>query len=272
MKKIIIILIGIIFLSGCSLNSKNTVKQIQPEIKSQTREIILGADSGGLNPGTMATSSIIGTVTWNNINNAKLNDGLYADSDTLCTPSCTIKDYEIKIIKSDGTIGSTNKASADAWPYSAAYTSYGSSVDLWGEVWTSSDINNSNFGVAISAYGDLISYYLKATNFGFSIPTGSTINGIIMGFKKFRGTYAAVDYIDITVYYTNTCTYSGSGDWNVLQSDNCYATSDIYVNGAFNLIGGTGSFGCAPGVTVSATRYNFGAPTNIDAKCLKIHL
>ena len=70
----------------------------------------------------------------------------------------------------------------------------------------------------------------------------------------------------------DTCTYS-SGDWNVLESDNCYITSDVYVNGKFNLIGSsTGQFGCAPGIKVSAENFNFGTDkTTFDMKCFAHH-
>lgn len=69
----------------------------------------------------------------------------------------------------------------------------------------------------------------------------------------------------------DTCTYS-SGDWDVLESDNCYITSDVYVNGKFNLIGGaTGQFGCADGVKVSAENFNFGGGTTFDMGCFAHH-
>lgn len=73
----------------------------------------------------------------------------------------------------------------------------------------------------------------------------------------------------------DTCTYSGTGNWDVLQGDNCYITTSVYVNGAFNLIGSsTGMFGCAPGITVSAKGFNFGTTggnTIMDAKCIQYH-
>lgn len=74
---------------------------------------------------------------------------------------------------------------------------------------------------------------------------------------------------------TNTCTYSGTGDWLVQQSDSCYITSNVYVNGAFNLIGSpTGMFDCAPGVRVSATKFNLDhsqASTRINENCKNYH-
>ena len=70
----------------------------------------------------------------------------------------------------------------------------------------------------------------------------------------------------------DTCTYS-SGDWVVLESDNCYITSDVYVDGEFNLIGSsTGQFGCASGIKVSAENFNFGTDnTTFDTKCFVHH-
>ena len=43
-----------------------------------------------------------------------------------------VYDYAVRIIKG-GTIGSTDRASGTAWSSSSAYTTYGSSSDLWGE-------------------------------------------------------------------------------------------------------------------------------------------
>jgi len=69
---------------------------------------------------------------------------------------------------------------------------------------------------------------------------------------------------------TDTCTYS-SGNFDVLGSDACYATLDIYVAGEFNLIG-PGSYGCADGVQVSAEKFNFGTgATSFDIDCFAHH-
>jgi len=40
---------------------------------------------------------------------------------------------------------------------------------------------------------------------------------------------------------SNTCIYSGSGDWNVDLADNCYITTDVWVDGGLQCTG-TGSF------------------------------
>lgn len=68
-------------------------------------------------------------------------------------PSNEIRDNEIRIVKADGSFGSLNKASSTNWPTSDTYATYGSASDLWGETWTASDINDTDFGVVISAKG-----------------------------------------------------------------------------------------------------------------------
>jgi hypothetical protein len=86
------------------------------------------------------------------------------------------KDHSVVIIKADGTYGTTDRKSADAWPTTAAYTTYGSSTDLWGETWTAEDINDAYFGVALALD---ISY---------------------LGYKSSE--YGYIDAIRITIYYT----------------------------------------------------------------------
>lgn len=61
-----------------------------------------------------------------------------------------VTDNSVKIVK-NGVILGTEKKLAVEWPTSRAYAIYGSSTDLWGTTWTSSDLNANNFGVAISA-------------------------------------------------------------------------------------------------------------------------
>lgn len=86
-----------------------------------------------------------------------------------------IFDNSLKLIK-NGTISGSDKADAlTQWPSSDTVATYGSMTDLWGATWTASDINASNFGIAISA-----------------IKTGGGNSNKI----------AAIDYISLTVYYT----------------------------------------------------------------------
>lgn len=176
---------------------------------SFTKGLILS--SGPNSPGTMADDATVGTVAWNNPDNAKVSDGAFFPQSGYATAIFTQDaptDSSIKIVKSDGTFGTTNKASATQWTTTDTYISYGSSSDLWGEIWSSADINDIDFGVVLSASdGAATTHYLKATNFGFSIPTGATINGILVEVERswndIGGNFTAyVDHIRITVTYT----------------------------------------------------------------------
>jgi hypothetical protein len=168
------------------------------------------ATQGPNSPGTMADDSSIGSVAWSNPNNAKISDNTYttADDDLDSTSHYlkatnfgfsvpvnatidgivveveknsnsdafhTILDIKARIVKSDGTIGTTDRSNVGIeWPTTDTYITYGSSSDLWGETWTYSDINNSNFGFALQITGDASSGTAQAR----------------------------VDHIRITVYYT----------------------------------------------------------------------
>jgi hypothetical protein len=82
-------------------------------------------------------------------------------------------DNAVRIVKG-GAIGSTDRSNGTAWTTTPTYLSHGGSSDLWGESWSTSDINASNFGVAISAVEQSAS----------------------------SGIWAAIDAIRITVDYT----------------------------------------------------------------------
>ena len=106
------------------------------------------------------------------------------------------RDNELYLVKNN-VISGDNKASGTTWPTSLGTASYGSSTDKWGLSWTPSDINNANFGVALSVHSN-------------RILSSMTPN---------------VDYMQITVYYT-TCSNSWIGtttstDWNVAGNWSC---------------------------------------------------
>ena len=168
------------------------------------------ATQGPNSPGTMADDATVGTVAWTTPDNAKVSDNVYATAGLDGGSSPT--DTNVRIVKSDGTIGTTNKGTSTALPATDAYRSYGASSDLWGETWTSADINDIDFGLVVSyTSSGIVSHYLKATNFGFSIPAGATINGIVAEIEANEdhpgfAYHPAVDHIRITVYYTDAVT------------------------------------------------------------------
>lgn len=87
-------------------------------------------------------------------------------------PIAAVRDYLVYIVKG-GVVGATNRATTTLWPASENSEDHGGASDLWGETWTDSDINASNFGVAVS---------------------GQMVYG--------TSTTAQIDHIRITVYYT----------------------------------------------------------------------
>lgn len=171
------------------------------------------ASVGPNNPGTATTDSAVGTQTWYNINNilssnnsralsyssipsavsyyAKATnfgfsipagatiDGIVVEIERSANNNAgsnRVVDEHVKIVKG-GTIGSTNKAdTATNWPTTDAYKTYGGATDLWGETWTYSDINASNFGAVIAS----------------------------RNYTDSGATEAYIDHIRITVYYTES--------------------------------------------------------------------
>ncbi|MFW6172477.1 MAG: hypothetical protein ACOC5T_01915 [Elusimicrobiota bacterium] len=171
------------------------------------------ADTGWKYPGTVEEDDTVGNTEWIDINNVKADDGSYAFSSIGGgggDPGDT-KDYSVKLVKG-GSITGNEKAEDTALPDGTFGTrTYGNSTDLWGTTLTKSDVEASNFGVVISYYLEEFSttYYIKATNFGFSIPADATIDGVEVEvehrqrFEQFAE-YADVDYIKMKVYYTDT--------------------------------------------------------------------
>ncbi len=87
-----------------------------------------------------------------------------------------VQDARVRIVKADGSIGSTEKAdTVTKWATSDGYITYGSSSDLWGETWAYTDINDTDFGAVIAA--------------------NLTVDTAVSAF---------VDHMRITVYYTTT--------------------------------------------------------------------
>lgn len=164
------------------------------------------SSQGPLSPGTLANDTSFGVNAWTNPGNAAASDNLRAQAATFDNSTYYLKatnfgfsipasatvlgidveverrdafdtattDSRVRIVKG-GVVGATDKASAAIWPASDTYASYGGPADLWGESWSAADINDSNFGFAISA--------------------SSTLGGS-----------PDIDHIRVTVYYSTTTT------------------------------------------------------------------
>lgn len=71
------------------------------------------------------------------------------------TSTNAVIDSQVRLIKSNGALGSSNEASGVKWPTSPQSVSYGNESYLWGETdWNPESVNNPNFGVAFAVTGN----------------------------------------------------------------------------------------------------------------------
>lgn len=85
----------------------------------------------------------------------------------------SVKDYLIRVVKNN-TVTGYNNAHNTLWSTTDSVVTYGGKDSLWGTTWTPAEINDSNFGAAVSAF------------------RGSGIPGVSL---------AKVDQITIKVFY-----------------------------------------------------------------------
>lgn len=88
-------------------------------------------------------------------------------------PNGRTADYRIRIVKNGVISTAADRSGGASYSATDTYQTFGNAVDAWGESWTSSDINSTDFGIAIAAQRAL---------------TGSTTAG-------------RIDHIRLTVYY-----------------------------------------------------------------------
>ena len=156
-------------------------------------------------PVTMADDAAVGTVSWSNVDNAKLEDETFADA-VFAGSAVIPKDFLVKLLVG-GVVTGQNRGNDANLSTSNIFYNYGHDSTLWQCLLTPAIINASNFGVVLQHRSNTVyTHYLKASNFGFSIPTGAKISGVKVRVKQ---KYSAgggnetvwVDYIEITVYY-----------------------------------------------------------------------
>lgn len=182
---------------------------------------------------TVTTNSSIGTKGWiGEINiiglipSSSYPDGTYAKIDYIPVSSTTTSLSNVRLVLPNSSFGIESKSSSTVFPSSGGtpVISVGGSSDAWSEILTPSDINNSNFGIALSFTSKstgLISNYIVCTNFGFTIPTTAQIDGI---YSRIDGTSVFSDgfrlkSVGISIYYTiPPSTMTGVGTVQGLQS------------------------------------------------------
>jgi Family of unknown function (DUF6701) len=135
-------------------------------------------------PTTCSDVTGIGTVTWNNPNDAVSSNDVYASATVSGSTThylrCTgygfsipigstingitvsverkasssgnwgANDAAMRIVKA-GVIGNTDFSTGTTYPNIDTVEDHGSATELWGETWTAADINATNFGAALAA-------------------------------------------------------------------------------------------------------------------------
>lgn len=104
-------------------------------------------------PAGTTTSILRGTGLGFSIPGGALINGIQAQVKKFRSGTASCNDGTIRITRGGGESGNNN-ANATAWPLgsgASAYTTYGSSSDLWGLVWAASQINDSSFGIDVQA-------------------------------------------------------------------------------------------------------------------------
>lgn len=176
------------------------------------------ADTGFNYAGTVSQLTFSGaSYNWTNATNAQgsPNSGYATGSTSEATST-----YSAKLVVSGSVSGDENRFDANL-PWSAGSATFGGAADLWGVSLTPDIVNASDFGFVFSV-GQTYDYthYLKCVGYNFSIPSGSTIDGVqvvVTGYRaESRGSGTGyVDAVGIKVYYTE-----GGGGFNVAWARN----------------------------------------------------
>lgn len=172
---------------------------------------VYASDTGFVAAGTGADDNTVGTHVWNSLTSITVSDDIRSSAGVGGGGCGSPVVNSVKVVKA-GVVGGSDKSTSQAVSSSDATITFGTSADLWGNTLTSTDVNASNFGFAFSgAAGAQLTDYLTATNFGFSIPAGATINGIeaTTEVRCVTSTYG-MDYMSMRVTYTPSDAASGA--------------------------------------------------------------
>jgi len=152
------LLIGIICKSQTSVGGSVSILSIGGSSSSwsNTSNLIGSDDSRATSSSILSTIGdytdyIVVSNFGFNISAASLIDGIQVNIERRSSSHTTaIADNSVRILKNGSIIGD-EKAYGGPWSNSDINFPYGGATDLWGTTWTPADVNNSGFGVALSA-------------------------------------------------------------------------------------------------------------------------
>jgi hypothetical protein len=147
--------------------------------------------------GPSAPGTATGSFGYGDGNNIKVDDSAYVISDS------SLSSMDLYLVV--GGVQEWNVRSVTI-PAIEGYVSAGGSSDLWNTTLTPAQVNASNFGIMIY---DGSSMSMEISSFGFSVPVGSTIDGVlaevkgVMAYNNGPGFDTPnLNYARVTVYYT----------------------------------------------------------------------
>tara|TARA_R100000808_G_scaffold3310_1_gene11864 strand:- start:1370 stop:5290 length:3921 start_codon:yes stop_codon:yes gene_type:complete len=141
--------------------------------------------------------------------------GIEVDVEKSVDAGSDVTDKLVQLVVGGSLVGNNKADTGTAWGTSDATANYGGATDLWGLTPSRSQVVASDFGVEIRATKGTststrqaridhvtitihydtneTSDYLDVQNFGFDIPTGATINGIIVSVERKSNTGTVKD-------------------------------------------------------------------------------
>jgi hypothetical protein len=157
--------------------------------------------------------------------------GVEVDVEKSVDAGTDVKDKLVQLVVGGSLVGDSKADESTAWGTSDAVANYGSATDLWGLTPSRAQVVASDFGVEIRATKNTsttarqaridhititlhyttseTSDYLDVQNFGFDIPLGATINGMVVSIER-KSTSGTVT--DATLQMLNASGVAGGDD------------------------------------------------------------
>jgi hypothetical protein len=242
----------------------------------------VAATSGPASPGTLSDDSGIGTLSWSNPSNAASSNDSYATVTTgvsgtthylkatnfgFSIPSdATIqgisvsierkgtgggsnrtRDSVVKLVKADGTLGTTNKAdAANNWPSTDTVKIYGDASDLWGDTWSYADINDADFGVVLAAAivvdtsvtssVDHVTITVHYTQGGTGAQAVATLSRTLTAYSALAVTSNAIVALSRAATYLKTLTQTATASVSLAHAATFYRTLTTMATAVIDLV------------------------------------
>jgi len=197
----------------------------------------IGADDTSYATYTIASSGTSTPINGSNygfsIPSGSTIDGITVVISRASSAGTSLEDANIQMLKAGATTG-INKAVGTDWTTSQVLATYGSATDLWGTTWTADDVNNTGFGVTLSAFNKhgslaitaLVDYMSITVN--YTLPGTTTAVNCVANPITFGGNTTCTATVTRSA---GTDTPAGSVSW-ATDGSGSFATSPCTLAGA----------------------------------------